>query len=108
MSDEDIRRYTADELRAMVARGESKSDWQRVDSMTEAELEAAIADDPDWKDIPANWYENAIPAGPKQQVTLRLDPDILAHFRGEGRFWQTRMNAVLRAYVTAAKSRRAG
>ena len=44
--------YTADELREMVERGEDLTDWARVDAMTEAELEAAIASDPDWADIP--------------------------------------------------------
>ena len=33
----------------------------------------------------------------KQQVTLRLDPDVLAKFRGTGPGWQARINAVLKA-----------
>lgn len=33
---------------------------------------------------------------PKQQVTLRLDADLIAHFRASGRGWQTRLNAALR------------
>lgn len=33
----------------------------------------------------------------KQQVTLRLDPDVLAKFRATGRGWQARINAVLKA-----------
>jgi uncharacterized protein (DUF4415 family) len=32
----------------------------------------------------------------KQQVSLRLDRDVLAHFRSGGPGWQTRMNAALR------------
>lgn len=36
---------------------------------------------------------------PKTQVTLRLDTDVLDWFRGQGRGHQTRMNAVLRAYM---------
>ena len=32
----------------------------------------------------------------KQQVTLRLDPDVLERFRAEGPGWQGRMNAALR------------
>jgi uncharacterized protein (DUF4415 family) len=35
-------------------------------------------------------------AAPKQAVKLRLDPDVLAHFRATGRGWQTRINAALR------------
>ncbi|MEH3158002.1 MAG: BrnA antitoxin family protein [Sphingomonas taxi] len=33
----------------------------------------------------------------KQQVTLRLDPDVLAKFRATGPGWQARINAALRA-----------
>jgi uncharacterized protein (DUF4415 family) len=33
---------------------------------------------------------------PKRPVSLRLDPDVLAHFRRSGRGWQSRINTVLR------------
>lgn len=33
---------------------------------------------------------------PKQQVTLRLDPDVLERFRASGKGWQSRINAELR------------
>lgn len=32
----------------------------------------------------------------KTQITLRLDPDVIAHFREDGPGWQGRMNAALR------------
>lgn len=32
----------------------------------------------------------------KEQVTLRIDPDVLAHFKKAGAGWQTRINAALR------------
>src|SRR5689334_18078083 len=35
-------------------------------------------------------------ANPKQAVKLRLDADLLAHFRATGPGWQTRINAALR------------
>ncbi|MGK7863097.1 BrnA antitoxin family protein [Falsiroseomonas sp. E2-1-a4] len=99
----DIRRYSADELRALRARGESRSDWARVDATSEAELEHAIAQDADWKDVPANWHEAARPASPvaKKLLSLRIDADIIEYFRSQGPGYQTWMNAVLRAYVTA-------
>jgi uncharacterized protein (DUF4415 family) len=102
--DGDILRYTAEELRAIIARGESRTDWARVDVMTEAELEAAIASDPDWADIPPDWYKHAVPHYPKtlrKEVRLRLDPDLLAWFRRQGRGYQAWINAALRAYVEA-------
>jgi uncharacterized protein (DUF4415 family) len=33
---------------------------------------------------------------PKRPVSLRLDPDVIAHFRRSGRGWQSRINALLR------------
>jgi uncharacterized protein (DUF4415 family) len=35
----------------------------------------------------------------KQQVTLRLDPDILERFRADGPGWQGRINAALRGVL---------
>lgn len=32
----------------------------------------------------------------KRAVSLRLDPDVLAHYRRGGPGWQTRINAILR------------
>lgn len=39
----------------------------------------------------------------KSQVTLRLDAEVLEFFKGTGRRYQTRINAVLLAYVEAQK-----
>jgi uncharacterized protein (DUF4415 family) len=35
-------------------------------------------------------------ATPKQAVSLRLDADVVAHFRATGPGWQSRINAALR------------
>jgi uncharacterized protein (DUF4415 family) len=40
---------------------------------------------------------------PKQAVKLRLDQDVLDHFRSTGRGWQTRINATLARAVARAK-----
>lgn len=36
----------------------------------------------------------------KEQVTLRLDPEVLAYFRGQGRGWQTLLNDALKRLVS--------
>jgi len=43
---------------------------------------------------------------PKRPVSLRLDPDVLAHFRRGGRGWQSRINAALRKAAKLPKERR--
>jgi uncharacterized protein (DUF4415 family) len=40
-------------------------------------------------------------AEPKQPISFRVDPDVLEFFKERGPGYQTRMNAVLRAYMTA-------
>lgn len=35
-------------------------------------------------------------AAPKEAISLRLDPDVLSHFRATGPGWQSRINAALR------------
>ena len=36
---------------------------------------------------------------PKVSTTLRLDPDVLARFKADGKGWQSRINAALRRAV---------
>ena len=36
---------------------------------------------------------------PKQQVTMRLDADVLDYYRASGPGWQGRVNAILRAAI---------
>ena len=36
---------------------------------------------------------------PKQQVTLRLPPEVVAHFKAGGPGWQTRIGEVLRRHA---------
>ncbi len=45
------------------------------------------------------------PVENKKQVTLRVDADVLAWFRAQGRGYQTRINALLRAYMEAHRPR---
>lgn len=102
-----IVRYTAEELEAMLARGEDETDWARVDAKSEEELAADMASDPAWDGVPEDWVSRAHKASGllirgkenKRQVTMRFDADILDHFKAQGRGWQSRMNAVLRGFV---------
>ncbi len=103
-----IKRYSADELRAAAARGESRTDVARVKDMSDQDVERAIAGDADWQDVARDWFKRAEVVMPrsKEAISIRLDADVLDYFRAQGRGWQTRINAVLKAYMEAA--RRAG
>lgn len=72
---------------------------------------AAVSDNPEWTEDDfknARPFAEAFPEiarklrgrpkadAPKQQVTLRLDADVLDHFRAGGPGWQSRINDDLR------------
>jgi hypothetical protein len=57
MSEGRIVRYTEDELAKMRARGESQTNWEKLDTLTEEELEEAIASDPDDAISPEDWQD---------------------------------------------------
>lgn len=40
----------------------------------------------------------------RQQVTLRLSPEVLDYFRKQGRGWQTRIDEVLLRHVARKKA----
>ena len=82
-------------------RSKGKTDWARFDAMTEAEIDAAIADDPDWAgtaDIDWSKAELVLPAK-KKPISIRLDEDVLDFFKRDGGGYQRRINAVLRSYM---------
>lgn len=63
-------------------------------------------EDIDYSEIPeltADFFENAVLIMPeaKAVVTLRLDQDVLKWFKAQGGGYQTRINALLRAYMKA-------
>jgi uncharacterized protein (DUF4415 family) len=77
---------------------------------------AAVAAMPDtaidYSDIPkqvgaVQWSRPGalVPSENKQQITLRVDADVLNFFKATGKRYQSRINAALREYVKAhAKS----
>jgi uncharacterized protein (DUF4415 family) len=79
-----------------------KTDWRRLRSMTDKEIHAAILNDPDAKPTDEDFWKEARVVLPrrKETVTMRLDADLLEWFRRE-RGYQTRINAILRAYMNA-------
>jgi uncharacterized protein (DUF4415 family) len=81
-----------------------RTDLARVARLTDAEIETAVASDPDAAPIlTEEWFRQATWTPPltKQGIFLRLDPEVVAWFKAGGPGYQTRMNAVLRAYAMA-------
>ena len=79
-----------------------KSDLARIKRMKDAEI--------DYSDIPPldkSFLKKAATAWPpvKQQLTIRLDADVLAWLKGHGRGYQTRINRILRVVMESRHSR---
>src|SRR5258708_1000868 len=93
--------YIVEHADGRLERQKSKTDWARVDALTDKEVEASIADDPDWaefKDVDWSRAVLVIPAK-KKAISMRVDEDVLDYFKSEGDGYQRRMNAVLRSYM---------
>ncbi len=100
----DTARYSAERIKAKVERGESQTNWSRVDAMSEEELEASIAADPDDVHEDLDWSAAVKGLPPrKEHINMRIDADVLNWFKGTGKGYQTRMNNVLRAFVESQK-----
>lgn len=73
----------------------SKTDWARVDAMTDGEID--YSDSPE---MAADLFKLMTKEEPeKVAVSLRLDPEIIAFFKEHSRKYQTRINEVLLAIV---------
>jgi uncharacterized protein (DUF4415 family) len=78
------------------------TDWARLRRRSAAAIRNGIAADPDAHATDAQFWKTAkvVMPTPKEIVTMRLDADLLRWFRQQ-RGYQTRINAILRAYMQA-------
>ena len=75
---------------------------EKVDAMTDAELERVIAEDEDERDLQPDWTKaKLVFVEPKQSIHLRLEQEIIDFFKAQGKGHISRMQAVLKAYANA-------
>jgi uncharacterized protein (DUF4415 family) len=81
------------------------SDYEEIPELTDEDFARGI-----WnkggKPTPHGPRGRPISKSPKHPISLRLDPDMLAHFRRSGRGWQSRINAVLRKAARLPEKKR--
>jgi uncharacterized protein (DUF4415 family) len=84
-----------------LERKKSQTDWARLDAMTDEDVEASIANDPDWAEFKDVDWSDAVLVMPakKKAISIRVDEDVLNFFKKEGDGYQRRINAVLRSYM---------
>src|SRR5688572_13976067 len=106
MSDKHIRTYSADQIRKL---GSGRTDWARVDALSDEQIEAAMRDDPDWADlIVFHWSSNGVVVPRKKKaISIRLDADVIEFFKSQAEGYQPRMTAVLRHFMEKSGKREA-
>ena len=80
----------------------SGTDWKRLKKISDAEIDVS-----DIPPLDESFFKKATVRmpHPKKAVSLRLDTDILEWFKEQGKGYQTKINAILRVYMQAMKSR---
>jgi uncharacterized protein (DUF4415 family) len=80
----------------------SQTDWERVDKLKDDEIN--FYNNPE---LTPEMFAKAVvrkglkPIVRKNQVTLRIDEDVLTWFKKQGAGYQTRINSLLKAYKEA-------
>ena len=90
-------------MKKISSKTRSKTNWTRIDSLSDRDI--------DYSDIPEldkDFFRSAtlVLPEPKTTVTIRLDQRVLEWFKAKGPGYQTRINALLRAYMEAHKGGR--
>ena len=81
---------------------ESLTEWERLDTLQDEDIDLSDA-----AEITPEMFAKAVvrrglkPPPNKRQITIRLDADVLRWYRAQGEGYQTRINALLRAYMEA-------
>jgi len=107
-----INAYTLDELKSKL----SKTDWLRVDAMTDKEITLAAESDNDnpppsdeilkglrsVREVCPDVFTNVrgFQKSPtKQHISIRLDRHVVSFFKSTGPNWQTRINEALNEWM---------
>jgi uncharacterized protein (DUF4415 family) len=95
--------------RAAKQSGADRTDYARLERMTDTDIAAQIAGDPDtapeWTDEMFARAEVVMPEK-KVPISFRVDPDVLEFHKAKGPGYQSRMNAVLRSHMEGERARR--
>jgi uncharacterized protein (DUF4415 family) len=84
------------------AASQGRAHLARLRRVSDAEIARTAPEE--LRDLPADFWDGAVPVLPvaKVPISLRVDADVLEFFRESGPRYQSRMNAVLRSYMERA------
>ena len=88
-------------MKKISSKTRSKTNWTRVDSLSDRDIDYS-----DISELDKDFFKSAtlVLPEPKTTMTIRLDQQVLEWFKAKGPGYQTRINALLRAYMEAHKS----
>ena len=80
----------------------SRTNWKKLKKQDDASIDFS-----DNTETDASFWEDAEVIMPKQKVhlSIRLDEDVVAYFKKRGKGYQSKINAVLKSYITTQKKR---
>ena len=78
-----------------------KSDLKRLDKMTDEDID--YSEIPEFDEEFLRTVEMNVSPG-KKPIALRLDADVLEWMKAQGKGYQSRINAILRAYYEAHRN----
>ena len=94
--------------RTLSNRRSGKTEWSRLDQMTEEQIESGAASDVDnglWTEAQLAEASLVLPEKRRKvPVHIRMDAEVLEYFKSQGPRYQSRINAVLRSYVRSMRS----
>ena len=88
-------KYTRSEIDTLP----DETDWERVDALTDEDIDAAASSDPDAPPTDASFWKDATVVMPENMVIV--DADLLAWFKAHAPDYEAQINAVLRSHVEA-------
>ncbi len=92
-------------MKRPVTSRKSRTDWKRVDALKDEKID--FSDTPEL--TPEMFARSLVrrglkPVARKKLLTLRIDSDVVEWYRRQGPGYQTRINALLRAYMRERKN----
>ncbi|GJE60868.1 BrnA antitoxin family protein [Methylobacterium trifolii] len=87
---------------SLADRSRGRTDRAALSQVSDAEIAEAVASDPDAGPLDLDWANAEVVIPPRKvAISIRVDQDVLDHFKRGGDGYQRRINAVLRAYMEA-------
>lgn len=92
-------------MKKRVTTKRSETDWERADALTDGHIDKV-----DIPEVPPEMFARGVirrglrPVVRKQQLTIRIDSDVLDWYKRQGQGYQTKINSLLRAYMEAHKA----